>query len=118
MGPKQNDIGGAGIEHTHPGTVLGVMPAGGGEFTPLVDAPLENWCNSWSPDDDKIAYAALRDGVWNLYWVSRSTRREQPLTDHKLFRTYVRYPEWSPKGDQIVYEFAGTKGNLFVAELR
>jgi hypothetical protein len=29
----------------------------------------------------------------------------------------MRYPEWSPDGKRIVYEFNESKGNIFLAEL-
>jgi Tol biopolymer transport system component len=59
----------------------------------------------------------MRDGVWNIWWVSRSTREEKKLTALTSFRSIVRYPAWSPRGDRIVYEFAEAKGNIYVAEL-
>jgi len=32
--------------------------------------------------------------------------------------TYVRYPAWSPAGDQIVYEYAKTTGNIWMVDLK
>jgi len=54
--------------------------------------------------------------VWNIYSVSRSIQKVERLTDYKLTRTYVRYPDWLAR-NQVVYEFNETKGNLFVAHL-
>jgi hypothetical protein len=39
------------------------------------------------------------------------------MTDNKLFRTFVRYPVWSPKGGQVVFEQNETKGNIFLADI-
>ena len=40
----------------------------------LTDARGQSWPHSWAPDNDRIAFAGQRDGVWNLYTVSRRTR--------------------------------------------
>jgi hypothetical protein len=31
---------------------------------------------------------------------------------------YVRYPDWSPLGNQIAYEYAETTGNIWSLELK
>jgi hypothetical protein len=68
------------------------------------------------PDNDHILFAGFRDAVWNIYSVSRSTRKVERLTDYNLTRVYVRYPDWLA-GNRTVYEFNETKGNVFVANL-
>ncbi len=93
-----------------------VMPAEGGEATALTDVPGQNWPYSFSPDGDKIVFAAMRGREWNLWWVSRSTGEEQRLTEPPKLNQYVRYPAWSPAGDRIVYELAQTTGDLFLVE--
>lgn len=93
-----------------------VMPAGGGEPTQLTDTPGKSWPWSWSPDGDKIVFARLLDGLWNLWWVSASTREERQITRSELLNTYLRYPAWSPRGDQVVFEVAETTGDLWLLE--
>jgi Tol biopolymer transport system component len=73
---------------------------------------------SWSGDSTRMAFAALRDGAWNLWWVTRDGSRQQRLTGNALRRVYVRDPEWSRAGDMLAYEFAETKGNVFIADVR
>ncbi|MEM7586758.1 MAG: protein kinase [Acidobacteriota bacterium] len=95
---------------------LMVMPAAGGEPLQLTSEGGQNWPFSFSPDGDKVAFAALRDGEWNLWWVSRTTGREHRLTESPRLNAYVRYPAWSPKGHQIVYELAETTGDIWLVE--
>lgn len=95
-----------------------VVPAGGGEAVQLTRAAGQNWPYSFSPDGDKVAFAALRDEDWNLWWVSRSTGAERRLGDSLELNQYVRYPAWSPDGDRIVYELAQTTGDVFLVRDR
>ncbi|MGP8243318.1 MAG: winged helix-turn-helix domain-containing protein [Bryobacteraceae bacterium] len=96
---------------------IGLMPASGGTVRIIKDGGV-NYAHSFSPDDSKILYAGLVDGVWNIYWVSVRTHEVRRLTDYHNARIYVRYPDWAPTGDKIVYEFNESKGNVYVAELR
>jgi Tol biopolymer transport system component len=93
-----------------------VIPADGGEPTQLTFDPGKSWPYGWSPAGDKIVFAALRDGFWNLRWVSRSTDQQRQLTHFEMPAGYVRYPAWSPEGDQIVFELAETTGDLWLVE--
>jgi hypothetical protein len=43
---------------------------------------------------------------WNLRWVSRSTKAEKQITNYTKPDSYVRYADWSPSGDRIVYEYS------------
>jgi Tol biopolymer transport system component/DNA-binding winged helix-turn-helix (wHTH) protein len=98
------------------GTEVGVIPAEGGSYRALTRTPGQNWPYSSSPDGKRVIMASLRDGVWNLWWVDLNGR-EQRLTSYRSLRTYVRYPDWSPTGERVVFEFGEAKGNIFIADL-
>ncbi len=96
---------------------IGLMPSSGGEVKQLnfdhgVSAP-----NSWSPDGDKIAFAGARNGIWNVYWISR-TNEQRKMTNYTKLNLSVRYPAWSPQGDRIIYEYTETTGNIWLMELK
>lgn len=62
-------------------------------------------------------FAGQRSGLWNLYWISRRGGPEHRLTDYTNRHSFVRYPAWSPRGDQIVYEYTETTGNIWLMDL-
>ena len=97
---------------------LMIMSSEGGTPVQLTFDKGQSWVYDWSPDGDKILFAGFRDGLWNVRWVSRSTKKQQQLTDYTKLNSFVRYPAWSPKGDQIVYEYSETTGNIWVADLK
>ena len=37
----------------------------------------------------------------------------QPLTVPEAPGVYVRYPEWSPKGDRVLFERGASRGNIW-----
>src|ERR1700680_1196968 len=86
-------------------TYLMTVPGSGGNLVQLTFEPGQSWAHSWSPDGGKIAFAGQRKGIWNVWWVSRSTKVEKQVTQYTRQNTYVRYPAWSPAGNQIVYEY-------------
>jgi len=98
-------------------THLAVMPSAGGDPELLTSGPGQSWASSWAPDSERIAFAGLRDDVWNIYAVSRVSRQVTQLTSFSRLDAYVRYPAWSPRNDQIVFEYAETIGDLFTLEL-
>ncbi|MGA2149369.1 MAG: winged helix-turn-helix domain-containing protein [Bryobacteraceae bacterium] len=104
------------VEKPHGMWQLGLMPASGGPVRIIKDGGV-NYACSFSPDDSKILYAGLVDGVWNIYWISIRTHEIRRLTDYHNSRIYVRYPDWALTGDKIVYEFNESKGNVYLAEL-
>ena len=57
-----------------------------------------------SPDVDKIVFDGLRQGVWNIWSVSRTDKTQKKLTDYSTPNTRVLHPTWSARGGQIVYE--------------
>ena len=100
-----------------PDAHVGVVSLADGEVQLLTSEPGTRWGGSWSADSEKYVYAALRDDRWDLWWVSLSDRRERRLTENSLLRSFVRYPTWSPRGDQIVYEYAETTGEIWLMDL-
>jgi Tol biopolymer transport system component/DNA-binding winged helix-turn-helix (wHTH) protein len=99
-------------------THLAVVPGGGGEPVQLTTGREHAWPASWAPDNDRIAYAGFRGGIWNLYWTSRTGRTTKRLTNNESLSNYVRYPAWSPRNDQVVYEQGEMRGNIYLLELR
>ncbi len=95
-----------------------VIPADGGSPTQLTFDRGQSWPHDWSPDGDKIAFAGQRNDIWNIYWVSRTTKGQRQITNYTKLNTYVRYPSWSPLGNQIVYEYGETTGNIWLMELK
>ena len=78
----------------------------------------QHWPHSWAPDNDRIAFAGERDGVWNVWTVSASTGVTQQLTRFTTPNGYVRYPAWSPLNDRIVFEHATVTANVWTGRLR
>lgn len=76
------------------------------------------WPAGWAPDGDRVVYAGFRDGAWNVFWTSRSTKKTQRLTDNGSLAVYVRYPTWSPNSDKIVFEPGEVKSNIFLLQER
>jgi Tol biopolymer transport system component/DNA-binding winged helix-turn-helix (wHTH) protein len=103
-------------QHGEEGYIM-VMPASGGSPTQLTFDG-ESYVNSWSPDGEKLAFAGKRNGIWNVYWISRVNKEQKQLTNYTKLNAFVRYPEWSPLGNQIVYEYAETTGNIWLVEMK
>lgn len=99
-------------------TQIMLMPSGGGTPTQLTFGRGGNWPYSWSPDGDKIAFAGSRNGVWNIWWVSRTTQKMKQLTNNTRAGVVMRFPDWSPLGNQIVYEQCELAGNINVIYLK
>jgi Tol biopolymer transport system component len=100
-------------DHTH----VGVVPKDGGPVEMLVTAQGQSWPHSWAPDNDRIAFAGERDGVWNIYTVSRSTKEVRQITNFTSVNGYVRYPSWSPTRSLIVFVRAEHRGILWTLKL-
>ncbi len=55
----------------------------------------------WSPVDDLIAFASLRDGNWDIYVVSADGGEATQITSDPSFDSH---PRWSPDGTEIVFQ--------------
>ena len=99
-------------------THIAIISSQGGEPVQLTFARGQSWPYSWSPDGDKIVFAGARDGVWNLWWVSRSDKGVRQLTRNTKLNVYFRYPAWSPRANQIVSEYSESRGNIYLMEFR
>lgn len=95
---------------------LAVIPADGGDSKQLTRVAGQHWPYGWSSDNDRILFAGLRNGFWNIWWISVSTGKEMQLTKYENLNAYVRYPSWSPKGDRIIYEYVETTGNIWMID--
>jgi Tol biopolymer transport system component len=98
--------------------LLSIISSTGDGYTQLNSGHGQSWPHSFSVDGDKIAYAGFRNGVWNVWWYSLSTKEEKQVTNYKKINSFVRYTSWSPLGNQIVYEYAETTGNIWMVELK
>jgi Tol biopolymer transport system component/DNA-binding winged helix-turn-helix (wHTH) protein len=98
-------------------THIGWVPATGGPIVELTTGRGQSWPHSWAPDNDRIAFAGQRDGVWNVYTVSRRTRAVTQVTFFKSAAGYVRYPAWSPIGTRVVFERAVETANVWMVTL-
>jgi Tol biopolymer transport system component/DNA-binding winged helix-turn-helix (wHTH) protein len=99
-------------------THIAIVPSKGGALEQLTFTAGQSWPSSWSPDGDKIVFAGLRDGIWNLWWVSRTDKSVRQLTNNTKLNVFFRYPAWSPRANQIVSEYSESKGNIYLMELR
>ena len=78
--------------------------------------PGASWPFSYFPDDSKIAFAGLRDGLWNLYWIAPGSLEQRALTLSSSLTSYLRYPTFSPDGKTLVFEKAESNGDLFLVD--
>lgn len=97
---------------------LGIMPSSGGEVTQLTFDDGSVLSNDWSPDGDKILFSGRVNGIWNVYWYSLSTKEQKQLTRYTTRTHSIRYPSWSPLGNQIVYEYLQSTGSLWLMEMK
>jgi len=97
---------------------IAIMPSEGGSPVQLTSDRGLTYSGSWSPDGSKITFAGERNGVWNIWWVSVKDKSEKKLTNYTKINAYVRGPAWSPLDNQIIYEYAETRGNIWMMELK
>jgi Tol biopolymer transport system component/DNA-binding winged helix-turn-helix (wHTH) protein len=93
---------------------VAVVPAKGGALRILTTAR-EASPYSWSPDERFIAYAARRDGVWNIFAVHTGTRDSHQLTSNDSIVSWLRSPVWSPDGKRMILESGTTSSALWIS---
>jgi Tol biopolymer transport system component/DNA-binding winged helix-turn-helix (wHTH) protein len=107
------------LEVFEPGrTDVAVVPANGGPMQRLTSTRGQSWVHGFSPESTRVLFAGQRDGVWNVYWVPRGGGDEHRVTNNTAVGVFMRYPAWSPRADQIVYEYGVVRGNIWLVELR
>lgn len=100
------------------GTHAGVIDVKTRAVRQLTNERGHTWVRSWSPDGAKIAVAMFRDGSWSLQWIDADSGRQGAITPPGPPSVYVRYPDWSPRGDLVVFERAEMRGNIWMLTLR
>jgi Tol biopolymer transport system component/DNA-binding winged helix-turn-helix (wHTH) protein len=99
-------------------TQVGVVSKNGGVVEQITDAPGFSAPASWSPGGDEIAFAGQRDGVWNVWTVSRRTRATRPLTHFTAPSDYVSYPSWSAGGRRIAFAREIRRGGVWTVQVQ
>lgn len=95
-------------------THAGVLDVNTGALRKLTHERGQTWVRSWSPDSSRIAAALFRNGKWDLRWIDATSGQTGVITGPSAPNVYVRYPEWSPRGDTIVYERGELRGNVWM----
>ena len=98
-------------------THAAVIDLESGAMRQLTSERGQTWVRSWSPDGKKIAAAVFRSGRWSLQWIDAATGATGVITEPSPANGYVRYPDWSPRGDVVVYERGELRGNIWVLQL-
>ena len=96
----------------------GIIDVESGALRRLTNERGQTWVRSWSPDGSKLAVAALRDGRWNIRSLDVATGKQDDITPPAPVHVYVRYPEWSPRGDYVVFERGELRGNIWTIAIK
>jgi len=64
-----------------------------------------------------MLFAARRDAVWNVGWVSRVSREVKMVTRFTDPHSWVRGPQWDETNRRIVFERAETAGRIWTVTL-
>jgi Tol biopolymer transport system component len=96
----------------------GIVDAESGTLRRLTHERGQTWVRSWSPDGHKIAAAVLREGRWSLQALDVAGGRERAITPPGPPRVYLRYPDWSPRGDLVAFERGEMIGNVWTIKVQ
>lgn len=81
---------------------LWVLPATGGEMTPLTTDPTPDWSPRWSPDGSQIAFYAYRSGNRDIWVIPARGGPARQLTFDPAFDWF---PSWSPTdGREVAFQ--------------
>jgi Tol biopolymer transport system component len=98
-------------------THAAVLDVASGAIRQLTNERGQTWVRSWSPDGKRIAAAVFRQGRWSLRWIDATTGEMDTIGAESSPNVYVRYPDWSPRGDMVVYERGELRGNVWMLRL-
>jgi Tol biopolymer transport system component len=98
-------------------THAGIIDLETGAMRRISHASGQTWVRSWSPDGRLVAAAVLREGQWSLRALDLAGR-EQVMTPPAPPRVFVRYPDWSARGDVVVFERSEMTGNIWLLDRR
>jgi Tol biopolymer transport system component len=99
-------------------TQAGVIDLETGLLRRLTNERGQTWIRGWSPDGRSVAAAVLRGGQWSLRALDVRSGREKVITPPGPPRVFVRYPDWSARGDLIVFERSEMTGNIWIIGAR
>jgi Tol biopolymer transport system component/DNA-binding winged helix-turn-helix (wHTH) protein len=99
-------------------TQAGVIDVETGMLRRLTNTSGQTWVRSWSPDGRRLAAAVLRDGQWSVRVLDGHSGRDQMITPPGPPRVFVRYPDWSARGDLVVFERSEMTGNIWLLDRR
>jgi len=88
-----------------------IIPFEGGKVTRLTTAPGSESGYAWSPDSNKIAFSARRDGKSQIYVIDLRGGEAVKITD---VENGASSPAWSPDGTMIA--FYSSVGDLYTEE--
>jgi Tol biopolymer transport system component len=91
----------------------GLLDVASGRLRLLTEERGHTWVRSWAPDGGRVAAAVLRAGLWSLRAIDVTTRRQSEMYSPDSPRVYVRYPDWSRKGDLVVFERGEIHANIW-----
>ena len=85
---------------------LYLQEIGGGQPIKLTDSPTSDLHPSFSPDGTKLVYCSYgaQSGQWELVVIDLQRPQDRRFLSHGLF------PNWSPKGDKIVFQRSRARG--------
>lgn len=90
-----------------------VMPAAGGEATPITDEFGDCHEPSWSPDGEKIAYHSYKSGNYQIWTIGKDG---SDLTQVTSGPYDAREPVWSADGTKIIFS-SDRNGNYDIFEV-
>jgi len=96
---------------------LAVMDRNGGHQQVLTSEPGIHYSYSFASDNRRVSYTACPNGVWNVYWIDRTTGEIKQVTYYTAFGSVVRSPAWRPGTEQMAFELTEVKGNVYAIEL-
>lgn len=99
-------------------THAAVVDVASGALRRLTHDRGQTWVRSWSPDGTRIAAAVLRQGRWGLRWIDAASGTQGQMMASVPPNVYVRYPDWSPRGDVVVFERGELRGNIWSLPVR